>query len=440
MTTLRWRTAQSRNRLIGGPFFPNSLNLESAGTEFNFLNMTYVNKSPSLGFQYGDPNNFLTYTSPSNKYVRNAAGVYVAGTTLRTDYLANGTALGLLVEGQRTNIALRSGELGNASWGKTNLTVTDNAAVAPDGTATAEKLVATSASGIHIIYQDLTVTANTQYVASFFVKAAEYSKGIIFWAKTDNSSGGNANFDLAVGTIGSANVYGTGASYSTGIESAGSGWYRVWITGVADAASTTLRTRISLVDNSSASTFTGNDVNGIYAWGGQVEVGTFVSSPIVTTSAAVTRGSDDITILTSLLPFDATKGTLLAKIRPNATTSSFYAMLDNNSTNNRIGLRTATGLGQVFISDGGVGQAALNNGATAANTVSKVAASWKANDIAISVNGAAATADTSATIPTVDRLRLGASVGSSYLEGWLQQLIYLPRDMSDSELVAWSTL
>lgn len=438
----RRRTAQSRNKLIGGPFFPNSLNLESAGTEFNFLNMTYVNKSPSLGFQYGNPNNFATYTSPSNKYVRDPSGLWVAGTTLRTDHLANGTALGLLVEGQRTNIALRSGELGNASWGKTNLTVTDNAAVAPDGTTTAEKLIATSVSGSHFIYQDLTVTANTQYVASFFVKAAEFSKGVIFWAKPDNATGGNASFDLVAGTIGSANVYGTGASYSTAISSAGNGWYRVSITGVADAASTTLRTRISLVDNSSASTFTGNDVDGIYAWGGQVEVGAFVSSPIVTTSAAVTRAADNISIATSLLPFDATKGTLLAKTIPGQLSSATARPVSlRQDGSNYIILQQGAATRQAVITVGGVDQVVLSSGLAVVGSVSKYAFSWKANDAAFSANGGSIQTDVSVSLPTPTIMYIGSGTGVfANFEGWLQQLIYLPRDMSDAELVAWSTL
>ena len=45
---------------------------------------------------------------------------------------------GLLIEEQRTNLLLRSEEFDNASWAKTNATITVNATTAPDGTTTAD--------------------------------------------------------------------------------------------------------------------------------------------------------------------------------------------------------------------------------------------------------------------------------------------------------------
>ena len=70
---------------------------EASGAAFDFVNMDMMIRGGGLDWS-GDPNLKLTYTSPSTKWVRNASGVYVSGTTLRTDYLANGTALGLLIQ------------------------------------------------------------------------------------------------------------------------------------------------------------------------------------------------------------------------------------------------------------------------------------------------------------------------------------------------------
>src|SRR4029077_1644502 len=59
---------------------------------------------------------------------------------------ADGTnILGLLVEDARTNSALRSQQIENAAWTAANAvvaapTITANAAVAPDGTTTAERV------------------------------------------------------------------------------------------------------------------------------------------------------------------------------------------------------------------------------------------------------------------------------------------------------------
>ena len=52
-----------------------------------------------------------------------------------------GESLGLLIEEERTNLFTYSEEFDDATWLKSNATVTANDAVAPDGTSTADKLI-----------------------------------------------------------------------------------------------------------------------------------------------------------------------------------------------------------------------------------------------------------------------------------------------------------
>ena len=68
-----------------------------------------------------------------------------------------GESLGLLVEEQRSNLCLRSEEFATSPWSASNVTVTANQEVAPNGATTADTLAATSANGT--VTQPVTTTA-----------------------------------------------------------------------------------------------------------------------------------------------------------------------------------------------------------------------------------------------------------------------------------------
>src|SRR5690606_38886653 len=71
----------------------------------------------------GDPNDLLTYTNPSVKWIRGKNGLYQSGNTLRTEYDTAGAPLGLSVEPPRTTLATRSRRLDDTDhWTPTNIT------------------------------------------------------------------------------------------------------------------------------------------------------------------------------------------------------------------------------------------------------------------------------------------------------------------------------
>lgn len=81
---------------------------ESNGLAIDFTDMSMQVKdvgTPANNF-LGDPNSKLTYASPSTKWILDKSGIYVSGTTLRTEYDGSGNALGVKVEGTRTNLFL----------------------------------------------------------------------------------------------------------------------------------------------------------------------------------------------------------------------------------------------------------------------------------------------------------------------------------------------
>jgi hypothetical protein len=80
----------------------------------------------------------------------------------RLDY-SNGSCPSILVEPQRTNLALRSEEFNDATWVKTNASITANSTTSPSGVVDADKVVENQLSAIHAVSASisLSVGANT---------------------------------------------------------------------------------------------------------------------------------------------------------------------------------------------------------------------------------------------------------------------------------------
>ena len=164
------------------------------------------------------------------------------------------------------NLLTFTEQLDNAAWTLTTATVTANAGTAPDGTLTAEKLIASATAATHSAGQNLTVPTATTYTGSVYVKAGEYNFAALLLLTTFAA----AQFiicDLTLGTI----ITTSGSPLATSITAVGNGWYRISITQITNAAGTAnIQVRPS---NSGTTTFfTGDGTSGIYAWGAQLEV------------------------------------------------------------------------------------------------------------------------------------------------------------------------
>ena len=79
-----------------------------------------------------------------------------------------GDRQGLLIEGARTNLILRSAEFNDAAWGPLRVTVNSDTLLAPDGTTTADVMVEdTSVTTTHRVAQ--VMTALSRYGISAYV-------------------------------------------------------------------------------------------------------------------------------------------------------------------------------------------------------------------------------------------------------------------------------
>ena len=198
----------------------------------------------------------------------------------------------LLLEGAGQNLLTYSASLNTFPWFATRVTITANATTAPDESVTAEKLVETTDTGAHHCSRSFAFTAGVTYTLSAHVKAAERSAGNLRLGNgVVNFSGGIADcaFDLVAGTA----IKGP-SGIRAGIREMADGWYRIWITGTADASLSDNASAVFL-SNGATGAYTGDGTSGMYVWGVQLEVGAEPSSYIATTTAAESRSADVLT-------------------------------------------------------------------------------------------------------------------------------------------------
>ena len=169
------------------------------------------------------------------------------------------------------NLLTFTQEFDNAAWVKGAATVTANATTAPDGTITADKVVATAASGGHAVYEaSPSLTNATTYTYSFYVKASGYSLVRL-------AEGGNgffyASFDLANQTVVSGTT-GGGQFVSAAIVSAGDGWFRcsvVFTSSGGQVYPALIGYPAGAALNGFGAQYTGDGTSGVFLWGAQLE-------------------------------------------------------------------------------------------------------------------------------------------------------------------------
>jgi hypothetical protein len=219
----------------------------------------------------------ITFTRASTATRVNSLGLVedVASGDPRFDYdPATLAAKGLLIEEARTNLISVSEYIAGSAWTKSNYNTIPNAAIAPDGTATATKIIladgvtATSAAFV----SKSTTVASTVHSLCIYVKAAGFTGDLVI----QNGSGEGVVVDLSDY---SSSVVGTATSTVTEVNN---GWRRVEISCPA-----AVNPALTFYFNSG----TGDGVSGVYIWGGQVETAAFATSYIPTRPSFTSRAS-----------------------------------------------------------------------------------------------------------------------------------------------------
>lgn len=345
----------------------------------------------------------------------------VPALTSRLNYpLIDGVVKGCpshILEPARTNYITYSEDLSNLL--ATNVVLTPNSAISPDGSLTAFQVNDDSTNGEHKIEQVISSATGTH---SAFVKF----NGGSFVQIVGVGTAWYQNFDIENGVLGTGDVLNAEIIYY------GDGWYRI----SAYDNNPNTKYQINIVDTLSAvraRQYEGNGSNSIFLWGAQFEIGSYPTSYIPTNGSATTRGAESANNAGEASTFNDSEGVLMAEISALADDSTYrFISLSDGTLSNRVSL---------FLSNNNTLNGSANGVSSIASVVdiknnNKVAYKYKSGDYALWVNGIEVGISTSITgnHSNLDRLNFDYGQGSDDFYGNTKQIQYFDSALTDSEL------
>ena len=170
------------------------------------------------------------------------------------------------------NLIAFSEDITGTGWSAGNVDTgrTANAAVAPDGATTADKITEATTTATNHFVNAPTVADIPDYAPctfSVFCKAAERT---VVRVNMVLKSGGvsSVTVNLTTGAVLST----SGASFvDAGVIAHGDGWYRVWICSTVSTGATAVRGRILTMLDSVTQSYAGTVGSGLLVWGAQFE-------------------------------------------------------------------------------------------------------------------------------------------------------------------------
>jgi hypothetical protein len=363
-----------------------------------------------------------SFTRASDGYYTNSDGtltLFGSGALRRGDR-------GVLIEGSRTNLLVRSQEFDNAAWTKNQATITANDIAAPDGTLTADRITASGTTAY--AQQVFTSSTGVTYTTSVFLKAGNISSADLYGVNQ-----GVVAYTARFTLTGAGTATAIGGSPTVGILALANGWYFCWMTKTHTTGSAS--DLVQVVPGNEGATVASDYV---YAWQADLQAGAFPSSPIVTVAAAATRASDVLTYTAgvsyplSLWAEWEKNGddgvsfpeaiSLFTASNPGDNRSSIYQRHTNGAVR---GLQRTSA---VTVADVGTRTVALN-------TVVKAAARFSADNFASSVNGQAAETDTSGSVPSApNTIQIGAIPTGAAMFGHIRRAAIFNSALTDAQL------
>ena len=396
---------------------------------FDFINDRCLYASNDVGGVSGATG--YSFARASQGYYTNADGTL---TSFASGALRRGNR-GVLIEGARTNLLLQSQTFDNASWTKTDTTVTADSVVAPNGTTTADLFTA-GVAGNDTVRQDVTVSSGATVTYSRMLKRGNHDW--VNFILADGANGVRGWFNLATGAVGTQSVSGTGSAGGIGIEALANGFYRCWITGSVPSSTTYRCSSSSAAANASFTRVNGGER---YEWGAQLEVGSFPSSYSPTTTASATRAADVL----SCTAIAAYPESLWSEFERTGDTdfTEVIMQLDDGTANERVaigisGSDTFTGL---QVAGGATVAGPTVAGTIALNTVYKGAGRFELNNCNVARSGTLGTNDTSCALPaTPSMLRFGrTAAGANGFFGYIHRAAVFNSGVVDANLQAITT-
>jgi len=418
----------------------------------------------SAGVVLGSSGDFnVTRDTTATRF--NSAGLIesVASGIPRLDYYTSGGTAGcpaLLVEPSGSNLAFHSetwasGNNWDLANGVTIATGSTSAFLAPDGTFTANAISPTSGITSHFAGSNnttrVTYTSGTIYTQSAFFKAGTGAAGqfvqMTTWV-TPNNQNGFANFDLQNGLVTLVSGATADANRSARIQNYGNGWYRCSLTVTATGSGTERGVRPVLITASGdirTPSFAGTVTDVLYGWGAQLETGSVATSYIPTTTAAVTRNADVISLSGAVSGcIGQTEGTIYAEVdvRTFANGNRIVCLSDGTSDNRIILQEGANSTLQAIVTNATSGVVDISTASGRTAGIYKIAIGYKQNDFAVYVNGSQTGTDNTGGVPACNQIFIGkietTATTNQFNDRIRAAALYTTR-LTDLELAALTT-
>ncbi len=392
----------------------NTLNL---GTDGN-----WATKEGSLLGYNSENSNYkplaFDFSRDSKATVINKDGLIeeVGNNVPRIDY-KDDTKGALLLEPSRTNLVSYSEAFDNSAWVKgfniaTTPIVTPNQSISPDGNITSDKIVfPIVSSGFSIVTRPITVT-NNYYSQSIYLKGELGNETI--WLM--NTKDGITYYEIECNLTTQWQRFNYSALLTSGADNIQFG-----------------------IDTRSA-TQSSNTIQTIYAWGAQIEEGSYATSYIPTQGGVVTRLVDACYNDNLANVIGQTEGTFYLETVPlnSSTNYTERVMQFESSGSGFMTIQRYSNSNITFYGTNGSNNWSIQGtGLFVGGQTIKIAGAYKDNDIALYVNGVQIGTNTSANAPQTEKLRFANNPSGSlgYVGTHKEVKLYNTR-LSNSELAA----
>jgi len=382
---------------VGNDWYRCSVTRTVTTGTYNILHIIAVANGNNAGSYLGNGTDGI-YVFGANLNINNdlldyqQVGSAVPSTTPLT---ANPTSNGLLIEESRTNRILWNRDATQANWVKTDVTAAKDQ---------------TGIDGVASAASSLTATADNGTCIQTITLASGSRTGSVYLKRITGTGTVQVSLD--------------GSTWSS-VELSNTEWRRIVLSGTVTNPVVGIRLNTS-----------GDSIAMDYA---QVEDGAFATTPILTTTATVTRSADFASMLgenfLSWYQFD--KGMLFvdAKTSPAITAvNHFYVLIQNNSGTNVVVIYRVSSTGNINsdIIVNGVVQALISTINPGNNLLFKSSVRVQRDNFAISTNGQVAVNDTSGLIPFVDRMFIGnRSNGDRCINSTIKRILFCPKNLND---------
>jgi hypothetical protein len=354
----------------------------------------------------------------------------------RINYPIGGGCPSVLLEPQRTNLITYSNDFSNASWLKIRSTLSLNKVISPSGDIDAFELIENVGLNTHYIRRPYTFGTLGNNIYSVYAKANTRDIICLGFNGYGNNAYSAAYFDLTNGIV--ANEFN---NPNAKIEDIGNGWYKCSVQN-NELALLNAYVDVFISDNIYTGHYNGNGSSSVYIYQAQLEQGSFVTSPITTQGATVTRLKDAGTNCGTVDDFNSEEGVLFVEMKAlaNDLSNRIISISDNTNTNQvAMFYTTIDNSVRANYTVAGVKSFDFTFALADITQFNKITIRWKENDFSLWVNGIKVLEDLLGSVAspnTFKELKTTQGDNSLPFEGQIKKLHVYKQALTDAQIQA----